>query len=56
MNEEQAQIALAICQSEPFAWLMAGSNHVDMQLAALRPAWEQYVEAGGGYFNRSKRQ
>lgn len=53
-NEDKAKIALDILESEPFAWLMVGSNHTDMQLAALRPAWEKYVELGGGYFNRAR--
>jgi hypothetical protein len=43
------EIAQAICDSEPFMWLMAGSNHTEMQLDALRGAYEKYRDAGGGY-------
>ncbi len=48
-NDQRAQerAALAVLQSEAFMWLMAGSNHVDIQIAALRPLWERYRAAGG---------
>lgn len=49
MVDEQARIALAICNSEPFMWLMVGSNHTEMQLDAIRPAWKAFREAGGGW-------
>lgn len=42
-----AQYALAVVQSEPFLWLMSGSNHPYLQIEALRPAWEAYKAAGG---------
>jgi hypothetical protein len=42
-------IPRAICNSEPFMWLMAGSNHPEMQRAALRPAMLAYLNAGGGW-------
>lgn len=54
LDAEKARIAISILESEPFAWLMVGSNHTEMQLAALRPAWEAYVQMGGGYFNRAR--
>ena len=47
--EKRAAIAQAICNSEPFMWLMVGSNHQEAQLQALRDAWRAYVEADGGY-------
>lgn len=43
------EISLAICDSEPFMWLMVGSDHTELQLDALRGAYEQYRDAGGGY-------
>ena len=42
-------ISRAICNSESFMWLMVGSNHQDLQLAALRPAWVAFRVAGGGW-------
>ena len=53
-TEEQIQIALAICESESFAWLMVGSSHTEIRLNDLRPAWGEYVKSGGGYFNRAR--
>ena len=53
LNAEKAQIAIDILESEPFAWLMVGSNHTETQLAALRPAWKAYVQMGGGYFKKN---
>ena len=38
-----------ICSSEAFMWIMTGSNHQDIQLAALRTAWFAYRHAGGGW-------
>jgi hypothetical protein len=49
-DAEKTRIAVEILESEPFAWLMVGSNHTETQLAALRPAWAAYVRLGGGYF------
>ena len=50
------KIARAICDSEPFMWLMVGSNHTESQLAALRDVWrEHYLPAGGGYGARARR-
>jgi len=42
-------IPRAICNSEPFMWLMVGSNHIENQLNALRPAWTTLLDAGGGW-------
>lgn len=44
---EQHKIAQYIVESEPFMWLMAGSNHVDTQIDALREAYKKWKEAGG---------
>lgn len=52
MTEKQAEIALAICNSESFMWLMVGSNHQELQLKNLRPAWSAFLEAGGGWGKR----
>ena len=46
------EIAMMIMQSEPFMWLMAGSNHQDSQIAMLRPAWEAYKDAGGATWGK----
>lgn len=47
---KKSDIAEAICDSEAFMWLMAGSNHTEAQLSILRKTWrEHYVPAGGGY-------
>jgi hypothetical protein len=40
-------IALEMIESEQFTWLMVGSNHVEANLKALRPAYEAWKEAGG---------
>jgi len=42
-------IPRAICNSESFMWLMVGSNHLESQLNALRPAWVEYRNVGGGW-------
>lgn len=42
-------IPRAICNSEPFMWLMAGSSHSEIQLNSLRPAWVEYRNVGGGW-------
>lgn len=41
------QVAVDIVSSEPFMWLMVGSNHVELHLSALRPAFDLYRSAGG---------
>jgi hypothetical protein len=53
MNQpSKEELAQAICDSEAFMWLMAGSNHVESQLARLREAYSAYVKLGGGYGKR----
>ena len=47
--DDKAMIAQAICDSESFMWLMAGSNYVELHLENLREAYNSYVKAGGGY-------
>jgi hypothetical protein len=49
LAEERANIALAICNSEQFMWLMVGANHTESHLRALRPAFKRFTELGGGY-------
>jgi hypothetical protein len=50
---KKSEIAEVICDSEAFMWLMAGSNHTELQLSVLREIWrEHYLPAGGGYGNR----
>lgn len=46
-TQEAIDIALDVMESEPMLWLMAGSNHPEMQLQILRDAWRAYCEAGG---------
>jgi len=54
-EEELNQAARDIMDSEPFMWLMAGSNHTRAQLNAIKPAYRKYRELGGGYGNKAKR-
>jgi hypothetical protein len=49
--DEKSKLAREILDSEPFMWLMAGSNHTEAQLQAIRPAYRKYREAGGGFNN-----
>lgn len=44
---EQHKIAQHIVESEQFMWLMAGSNHTESQLQAIRPAYMAWKDAGG---------
>lgn len=44
---EQHKIAQYIVESEPFTWLMVGSNHAETNIAALREAYQKWKEAGG---------
>jgi len=46
-EQSKEQIADAILSSESFPWVMSGSNHVESQVEALRPAWRAWIEAGG---------
>lgn len=45
--DEQHKIAQYIVESEPFTWLMVGSNHAETNIAALREAYQKWKEAGG---------
>jgi hypothetical protein len=44
------EIANEILGSESFMWLMAGSNHVESHLEAIRPAYAAWKAAGGLYW------
>jgi hypothetical protein len=46
-EDEQHKIAQYIVESEPFTWLMVGSNHAETNIAALREAYQKWKEAGG---------
>jgi hypothetical protein len=47
------KIAMEVLESEQFAWLMAGSNHVNSNINAIRPAYQAWKEAGGiGFFSK----
>lgn len=50
-EKEREQLALAeqILASEPMLWLMAGSNHTEAQLQAIRPAWQKWAALSGGF-------
>lgn len=48
---EKARVSQDVCDSEAFMWLMAGANHSETHLEALRPAYQQYRKLGGGYGN-----
>ena len=55
-NEEwRVKIALEICDSEAFMWLMAGSNYPNAHLNALHSAYRAYCEHAGGYSNWNER-
>jgi hypothetical protein len=49
MKEHGARMRIAefIVASEPFMWLMAGSNFTESNLKALRPAYDKWKESGG---------
>lgn len=49
LRDDLDRAARAICDSEAFMWLMTGSNHEEIQLDALREAYESYRKSGGGY-------
>jgi len=46
-EDKRNQIANEVMESEQFMWLMAGSNHAQSNIAALRPAYEAWIRAGG---------
>jgi hypothetical protein len=43
----KADIAEQILGSEAFLWLMAGGEHTEHHLAAVRQAWTVWRDAGG---------
>lgn len=45
--QRQKDICYDAFHSEAMMWLMAGSNHVEGQVAMLRQYWDAYREAGG---------
>lgn len=49
--EELAQVILS---SEAFMWLMAGSNHPDAQIKAIKPIYDRYIDAGGRIYRSSR--
>ena len=53
--QKRSTLAQEICDSEAFARLMVGVNTVDDELDKLRPLWNQYVKANGGYGRRKER-
>lgn len=46
-TDERDRLANAILGSESFMWLMAGANHPEAHLSALRPAFDKWNAAGG---------
>lgn len=46
-NDERNRLANAVLGSESFMWLMAGANHPEAHLSALRPAYDKWQAAGG---------
>ncbi len=38
------ELAKQIVESDAFMWLMAGANHPESHLNALRPAYREYKE------------
>ena len=51
-NDERDRLANAILGSESFMWLMAGANHPEAHLSALRPAFDKWVAAGGKSYGK----
>jgi hypothetical protein len=51
-NDERNSLANAILGSESFMWLMAGANHPEAHLSALRPAYDNWVAAGGKSYGK----
>lgn len=48
-EKRQLFIAETIVSSEAFMWLMAGANHAESHLSALRPAYREWVSLSGGW-------
>lgn len=51
-NDERDRLANAVLGSESFMWLMAGANHPDAHLSALRPAYDKWMAAGGKSYGK----
>lgn len=51
-NDERNRLANAVLGSESFMWLMAGANHPDAHLSALRPAYDKWMAAGGKSYGK----
>lgn len=57
MNDAEAReilyrrrlLAEQILNSESFMWLMSGSDHAPAWVEAIRPAYNNYRELGGGF-------
>ena len=50
-NNKSIRLMTQFCDSEALMWLMAGANHPELHLEALRPIYNEYRETGGGYGN-----
>ena len=55
-HAKHMKIADCIVSSEPFSWLMVGSNHVQSNIAMLREAYAKWQEAGGQTFLKQSNQ
>lgn len=51
-NDERNRLANAVLGSESFMWLMAGANHPEAHLSALRPAYNNWIAAGGKSYGK----
>ena len=51
-NDERDRLANAVLGSESFMWLMAGANHPEAHLSALRPAYDKWTAAGGKSYGK----
>lgn len=51
-NDERNRLANAVLGSESFMWLMAGANHPEAHLSALRPAYDKWAAAGGKSYGK----
>jgi len=53
----QKQVAMAhgILSSEPFAWLVTGSNHEYLHWQELKPFIQNYWDEYGSYFKKAVR-
>lgn len=51
-TDELNRLANAVLGSESFMWLMAGANHPEAHLSALRPAYDKWISAGGKSYGK----